>query len=332
MIRAIHHPPNRLIRAAGRASYRSDMEVHVPSTPILDPLTQFSTALAALTARVAPAIVQVHGRNRPATGVVFAPERVLTTAHSIEWQEGVAVRADDGARLAATCAGEDAAADLAVLRVSGLTATPLPVSDVPPGTGQLAVLAGRSWRGDLRLRLTTPGMVSGAVPTITGARMTGLVSLPVGIHPGFSGSALVMPDGRLGGLATTGLVRGNALALPADVVLRIARVLDERGSIRRGFLGVTTQPVRLMPRQRGSLPQQAGLLVMAVAADSPAEAAGLFAGDIVVAFDGAAVESPEDLLDRLGPDRVDTEAELQLLRGSTLERRRVSIGGRPRRS
>ena len=306
------------------------MEIHVPS--ILDPLTQLSGALEALTARAAPAIVQVHGRDRPATGVVFAPERVLTTAHSIEWQDGVAVRADDGTRFAATCAGEDAAGDIAVLRVPGLTATPLPVSEAPPRTGQLVILAGRSWRGDLRLRLTTPGMVSGTVRTMTGARMTGLVSLPVGVHPGFSGSALLMPDGSLGGLATAGLVRGTALTLPADAVLRVARVLDERGSIRRGFLGVTTQPVRLVPRHRGSLPQHGGLLVMAVAAESPADAAGLFAGDIIVAFDGAAVESPEDLLDRLGPDRVDTEAELQLLRGSTLERRRVRIAGRPRRS
>jgi serine protease DegQ len=303
----------------------------VPAQSSPNALRLFSDAIAALAQALAPAVVQVQGRYRPATGVVFAPERVLTTAHSIDWQNGLAVRTDDGRQLPATCAGDDGAADIAVLKVPGLDAAPLTPAADPPRTGQLAVLAGRSWRGDLRLRLTTPGGISGSVVTITGARLAGLISLPLGVHPGFSGSALVLPDGSFGGLATAGLVRGNALALPAHVAVGIARVLDERGSIRRGFLGVTTQPVRLMPRQRGSLAQQSGLMVMGVAADSPADAAGLLAGDILVAFDGAAVESPEDLLDQLGPDRVDTEAEVQLLRGAALERRRVTVAGRPRR-
>jgi S1-C subfamily serine protease len=157
-----------------------------------------------------------------------------------------------------------------------------------------------------------------------------LIGLPLAVHPGFSGSALVTTDGRFGGLATAGLVRGSALALRAALVVDTARALDAHGSIHRGFLGVMTQPVRLMARQRGSLTQESGLLVLGVEADSPADVAGLFAGDILVAFDGSAVQSPDDLLDRLGPDRVDTEADLQLLRGSTLERRRVRIAGRRR--
>lgn len=300
--------------------------------PARDPLTLLSESLAALTARVSSAIVQVRGRSRPATGVVFAPERVVTTAHSVEWHDGVAVRGHDGALLAATLSGDDAAADLAVLRVPGLAAEPLPLADAAFRTGQLAVLASRSWRGDLRIRLTTPGPVSGTVSTVTGARIGGLIGLPLGVHPGFSGSALLTADGRLGGLATAGLVRGSALALPAALVVETARALDERGSIHRGFLGVMTQPVRLMARQRGSLTQESGLLVLGVEADSPADIAGLFAGDILVAFDGSAVQSPDDLLDRLGPERVDTEADLQLLRGSRLENRRVRIAGRRRRA
>ena len=299
--------------------------------PAQDPLTLLSESLAALTARVSSAIVQVRARSRPATGVVFAQERVVTTAHSVEWHDGLAVRGNDGEWLAATLAGEDGAADVAVLRVPGLAAEPLTLADAAPRTGELAVLASRSWRGDLRIRLTTPGTVSGTVSTATGARIGKLISLPLDVHPGFSGSALLTTDGRLNGMATAGLVRGSALALPATIVVDTARALDERGSIHRGFLGVMTQPVRLMPRQRGSLTQEAGLLVVGVEGDSPADTAGLFAGDILVAFDGTAVESPDDLLDRLGPERVDTDADLQLLRGSTLESRRVRIAGRRRR-
>jgi S1-C subfamily serine protease len=86
------------------------------------------------------------------------------------------------------------------------------------------------------------------------------------------------------------------------------------GRLKRGYLGVAGQPVRLGDRQRGAGPDTA-LLIFGVVPGSPADAAGLLVGDIVLSFDGEPVSSPERLLDALKGDRVGRAVPVRLLRG-----------------
>ena len=84
----------------------------------------------------------------------------------------------------------------------------------------------------------------------------------------------------------------------------IVEAIEKHGGIRRGYLGVVTQPVRLPARQRGDVPDGRGLLVLDVSPDSPADAAGVLVGDIIVGAAEVRLSAPEDLLALLGPERI----------------------------
>src|SRR5919112_3260555 len=96
---------------------------------------------------VTRSIVQVQGRSRPASGIVWAADRVVSTSHSVEWDEGVRVRRHDGTVLTAEIAGHDAASDLVVLRVENLDTPPLPHAALAARAGDLALVTGRGWSG-----------------------------------------------------------------------------------------------------------------------------------------------------------------------------------------
>jgi len=259
-------------------------------------LIDLSAACEQVARDATASVVQVHGRRRPASGVVIAPERVVTTSHSVEWEDHTRVRTADGRLLPAQVAGRDAQLDLVLLRVPALEGHALTVSEAAPSTGTLGLVVGRTWSGHLRARLTTITALEGSVRVGRGTRLDRALGLDVGVYPGFSGSAVLLADGRLAGLATAGLVRATALALPAGHVRQVLDGIERHGSVKRGFLGITSQPVQIPERQRDGRVEADGLLVTGVAAGTPAEQAGLLVGDIVVGFAGTPVDEPESLL------------------------------------
>ena len=293
-------------------------------------LARLSAEVADAAAAAAPSIVQVHGRpRRPASGIVVGRERVLTTSHSVEWEEGLMVTTGEGARLEATPVGHARGPDLVLLNVAGLDAPAVPFDRETARPGEIALLAGRSWRGQPSARLAMIGSITGPLQTRDGTRLEGILSLTTSPYPGFSGSALVGSGGTAIGIATAGIVRGAALALPGPAVVAIMEAIERHGGVRRGFLGVTSQPARVPARQRGSLARDAGLIVVGVAPDSPADRAGLLVGDIMVQAAGADLEAPEDLLALLGPERVDQPLEMLVLRGTAQQTVTVTVGERP---
>jgi S1-C subfamily serine protease len=295
-----------------------------------DVFPALSSALADAAERAAPSIVQVFGRKRPASGIVIAPDRVLSTSHSVEWEDGIRVRTSDGREVEARVRGHAHAADLVLLEASGLQAV-LPASAVAPRLGQLALLTGRSWSGTQQARLTTVSGVGGPLDTSDGTRLDKVIALPTSPYPGLSGSALVDPAGGLLGVATAGLFRGRALALPWAVVQPFVQSLEQHGSMRRGYLGVTSHPVRLPAAQRQGHDQTVGLVVLGVAEGSPAAAAGLLVGDVLVAAGGEGIDRPGQLLARLGPQQIGTPLVLSVLRGQEQREVSVTVGERPAR-
>src|SRR5213593_1808347 len=110
-----------------------------------DILLSLSNQMADTVAAIAPSVVQVQGRRRPASGVVYAADVVLTTVRALGREDGLRVRTHDGRALDAELAGWDPATGLAVLRVSGLNATPAKPANDPARVGNLAVAVARSW-------------------------------------------------------------------------------------------------------------------------------------------------------------------------------------------
>jgi serine protease DegQ len=130
------------------------------------------------------------------------------------------------------------------------------------------------------------------------------------------------------GIMMTGLARGAALAIPAEVAWRVARTLESRGSIKRGYLGILSQPVRLPDAQRTGLTQRGGLLVVGVEDGSPAGRGGLLVGDILATVDGQPVEDTDDLLVLLTGERVGKTVPVKVVRGGELQTLQVTIGER----
>jgi S1-C subfamily serine protease len=147
-------------------------------------------------------------------------------------------------------------------------------------------------------------------------------------YPGFSGGPLIATSGAVVGVTTTGLVGGVALAVPAEIAWRIADALQKHGSIKRGFLGISSQPVHLQDNQRGGKDQDHGLLIVRVDADSPAGKGGLLLGDILVALDDQSVKDTDDLQALLTGERVGTEVPVEVIRGGSLQTVKVTIGER----
>ena len=149
------------------------------------------------------------------------------------------------------------------------------------------------------------------------------------MHDGFAGGAFIDTSGGLIGVSTATAIRGLGVVIPASIAWKTAATLVEHGSLKRGYLGLAGQPVALADNQREALGRDDGFLVVGVTSGSPAAAAGVIVGDILLDFDGRAIHSPEDLLDLLLGDRVGRPVTLRVLRGGTAIDLAVTVGERP---
>ena len=120
----------------------------------------------------------------------------------------------------------------------------------------------------------------------------------------------------------------TALAIPAAAALRVAESLATHGQIKRGYLGITSQPVYIPEGQRSGRTQETGLLIMKVETDSPAAKGGLILGDILVALDGQTIQDSDDLQALLSGDRVGKEVPVDVIRGGALQTLKVTVGQR----
>jgi S1-C subfamily serine protease len=295
-----------------------------------DLLAALSDGMADAVENVGAAVVRVNGRRRrPASGVVYAPDAVLTASHVLEREEDLTVGTSDGRALPARFVGRDPSSDLAVLKVDGLGVEAALPAEGTPRIGQLALAVGSPGRGEgPRASLGVVSSVGGPMRTWRGPRLERYIQTDATPYPGFSGGPLIDARGRVLGIMTSGLARGAALAIPVEIAWRVARTLEERGSVRRGYLGILSQPVQLPDGQRLGLTQRSGLLVVGVEDGSPAGRGGVIIGDILVTLDGQPVEDTEDLLGLLTDERVGREAQVQVVRGGELQTLRVTVGER----
>jgi S1-C subfamily serine protease len=170
--------------------------------------------------------------------------------------------------------------------------------------------------------------VGGPVRTRRGPRLERYIQTDATPYPGFSGGPLIDVRGNVLGILVSGWGRGATFAIPADLALRTAGTLSERGSVKRGYLGILSQPVRLPDGQRLGLTQRGGLLVVGVEDGSPAGRGGLIVGDILATLDGQPVEDTDDLLVLLAGDRVGSSVPLGLVRGGELAEIEITVGER----
>jgi S1-C subfamily serine protease len=295
-----------------------------------DTLAALSNGMADAVENVATAVVRVNGRRRRSgSGVVFAQNMVLTASHVLEREEDLSVETADGRTLSARFAGRDHSTDLAVLNVDGLDIDPATPSEGDARVGQISLAVGSHSRGEgPRATLGVVSAVGGPVRSRRGPRVERYIQTDATPYPGFSGGPLIDARGDVLGILVSGWGRGAAFAIPADIAWRTAGTLSERGSVKRGYLGILSQPVRLPNGQSLGLTQRGGLLVVGVEDGSPADRGGLIVGDILATLDGQPIEDTEDLLMLLAGDRVGRSVPVKLVRGGELTEVEITVGER----
>ncbi|GAB4431988.1 MAG: trypsin-like peptidase domain-containing protein [Chloroflexi bacterium OHK40] len=292
-------------------------------------LGAISSQMADAVAKAAASMLQVRGRARgPASGIATGDDTVLTADHVLERDDDLSVRAPDGRELPAQLAGRDHASDLALLRVPGLGLGSAAFATTPARVGQFVLAVGRPGDDGPMASLGIVSAVGGPLRGRRGAVLEQYIQTDAIPYPGFSGGALVDGSGAVVGVLTTGLAGGVALGVPAALAQRVAAALASGGTVRRGFLGISSQPVELPPAQRAGLPQERGLLVVRVEPGSPAEQGGLLLGDVLVAFAGQAITDTDELQALLTGDRVGATVPVQVLRGGALASLQVTVGQR----
>jgi S1-C subfamily serine protease len=168
--------------------------------------------------------------------------------------------------------------------------------------------------------------------TPVGGRVERYLEAGVLLYPGFSGGPLIDVRGKVLGVNTGGLRRGGSLTIVTPAVRRTVEALAAHGRIRRGYLGIATQPARLPEAIAGAVGQPRGLLVIEVEPGSPAEAAGVLMGDTVLGAAGQPVRHPEELFAVLTGDRIGAPIPLRLLRAGQVQDVSVTVGERLRRT
>jgi S1-C subfamily serine protease len=294
-------------------------------------LNELSNQMADAVDAVASSVVQVKGRRRPASGLVYADGIVLTTMRAIGGDDGLHVRRHDGHVLEAELAGWDPATSLAVLRVADLGLTPLRPSPAPARVGHIALAVARSWSNSVTASAGIISVIGGPLPTGRRRAIDQVIRTTAPMHDGFSGGAFIDSTGVVIGVTTATTIRGTTVVIPAGIAWTAAQRVLERGQVRRGYLGVMGQSVTLSESQAASCGRNTALLVVGIAPASAAASAGVLVGDIVLALDDTSTTSPEDLLDLLATQNAGRQATLKVLRGTAAVDLPVTIGERPAR-
>jgi len=288
---------------------------------------------------------------------------VVTADHVLERDEEITVGLPDGGERPATLVGRDPRSDLAVLRVEASEGELLPAELAPAGesrVGQLVLAVGRPFPGGAqasagvlsavgvhplaRVRVRRawaehgghgahgePGRVRRriAVRREPAAGGLGYLRPELTLYPGFSGGPLADVRGRVLGVNSSHLARGAGLAIPAAAVTPIVASLLETGRVARAYIGIASQPTALpeaLAEKAGG--QHVGLLIVGIEAESPAGAAGVLVGDILLGVAGEPVGGAEELAAQLGPERVGQRVTLALLRGGEPHELTVTLGER----
>jgi Do/DeqQ family serine protease len=268
------------------------------------------------------------------SGVVISRDGyVLTSWHVIENAEQIIVTTAEGDEFKARVVGMDAPTDIAVLKVQS--------SNLP--TARLAD-SSRVRVGDVVLAIGNPFGVGQTVTSgiVSGTERDGFgitdyedfIQTDASINPGNSGGALVDSDGRVIGISIAivssgGGFEGIGLAVPINLARTVMQELITYGKVTRGYLGASLLPLTPVMGKSGHVPVPKGALVSDLVEDSPAAKAGLEEGDVIVEFNGRAVENSRELRLRIAQTAPGTKVSLKVQRKSHQKMLKATLGEMP---
>ena len=297
-------------------------------------LDAYSATIVRVAETVLPSVASLEvrtSRGRAGAGsasVITGDGYLLTSAHVVAGATTAEATFTDGTTSTADVVGRDSLSDLAVLHARGTTPPPVEHGDASMlRVGQLVVALGNplGLSGSV-----TAGIVSAlgrSLPTASGRVVDEVIQTDAALNPGNSGGVLADSHGRMVGVNTAVAGVGLGLAVPINATTReIVTTLMTRGRVRRAWLGIAGKTIPLPPKVAAKVGSPTGMQVASVVDGSPAERAGIHAGDIMVELDGTSIVTATAVQKLMVEDAIDRRIEITVWRNGAL----VDVILRPR--
>jgi S1-C subfamily serine protease len=287
--------------------------------------------------RVQPSVVTIQTPEGLGSGVVWSADgTIVTDAHVVGTATTVDVSFADGQTSQGTVQATDAVTDLAVVKV-GRTGIPAAKFDTTaPPLGDLAIALGSP------LGFTnsvTAGVISGEGRSIPGSAaqtqsLVDLIQTDAAVSPGNSGGALVDGTGAVVGIVEAYIPPSQGavalgFATPSSTVVDVVKQLLATGKAVHPYFGIQAATLTSDMQTQLGTSQKSGVAVQDVGSGSPAEKAGIHAGDVIVSVDGKPVTTAEDFVSIIRPHKPGDQVSVVYYRGSDKNTTTVTLADRP---
>jgi len=299
-------------------------------------LDAYSRTVVGVAQRVSDGVVQIQANkpsrrntngqpNSTGSGFIISSDGfVVTNSHVVSGAEKVEVMLQDGRRFWAKLVGDDPATDIAVVQISGEGLTTVAFGDSDKlQVGQVAIAIGNPYGFQYSL---TAGVVSALGRTLrseSGRLIDDVIQTDAALNPGNSGGPLVNSKGLVIGVNTAVILpaQGICFAVSSNLAQYVVAKLILHGKVRRGFIGIAGQVIRLHPRvvSHNRLEVTSGILVQTIEPNSPVAGAALFQNDVIIGFNGKPVASIDDLHKLLNEEVIGKASDLLILRANRKE-------------
>jgi serine protease Do len=275
---------------------------------------------------------EIPSRGAGSGFIVSNDGYILTNEHVVKDADEVVVKLIDKRTFTAKVVGTDPRTDVAVIKI---TASDLPAVKLGDPTklrvGEAVAAIGSPFGFE---NSVTAGIVSAKGRMLPSDGYVSYIQTDVPINPGNSGGPLFNMKGEVVGMnsqiySRSGGYQGVSFAIPIDVAMEVADQLKSGGKVSRGWLGVVIQEVTADLAESFGLDRPRGALVAQVQEDSPASKAGLQASDVILTFNGMAVENSSDLPRMVGLVKPGSRIPLEVWRKGKVQQLSVVLGEIP---
>jgi S1-C subfamily serine protease len=294
-------------------------------------LDAYSRAVIDVAERVGPTVVRLDvkadggpARGGTGSGVVVAPDGlVLTNSHVVGGSSAVKVTTIEGRSLSARVVGDDPDTDLALVRVDAAVTLPAAVlgNSKLLKRGQMVIAIGNPLGFESTVTTGVVSALGRSLRARSGRLIDDVIQTDAALNPGNSGGPLVSSRGEVVGINTAVIMgaQGICFAVASNTATFVLGELVRHGRVRRAYIGVAAQQFTLSRRRRhaAGLAQESAVMIASVETASPADRAGLVAGDIILALDGVSVTGADDLIRLLAGDKIGRSVAIELLRNGS---------------
>ncbi|GAB4463787.1 MAG: DegQ family serine endoprotease [Burkholderiaceae bacterium] len=262
--------------------------------------------------------------------IISSDGYVMTNHHVVEGADEIIVTLPDKREFKAKLIGSDRRTDVALVKIDATGLPTVPIGDPAKlKVGEWVIAIGSPFGLDSTV---TAGIVS-AKGRETGDYLP-FIQTDAAVNPGNSGGPLINMRGEVVGInsqifTTSGAYAGISFAIPIDEAMRVQEQLRATGRVIRGRIGVGIDSVSKELAETLGLPKQQGALVTQVERDSPAEKAGVEAGDVILRFDGRTIERATDLPRIVGSTKPGSKVTMTVWRKGAQRDLQVTVGELP---